>query len=107
MMRPVSEKESLRFLKARVKNAEILGINWSNHRPAPRISEDTYRFTAEIMSLEVLIGMLEHKKVKNVFWHPSAAPPGAGIDGIALRYRIYVQYNKVRRRTRAKRSTSS
>jgi len=99
-MRPVTEKESLRFLKTRIKNSEILGINWLNHRAVPDISEDTYRFTAEMMSLDALIKMLEHKKVKNVYWHPSVAPPGKGVDGIALRYRIYVEYNKTRSRKR-------
>ena len=104
-MRPVSEKESLRFLKTRIKNAELLGINWANHRPASNVSEDTYRFTAEMMSLDALIKMLEHQKVKNVYWHPSVAPPGKGVDGIALRYRVYVEYNKVRSRRRTRKST--
>ena len=107
MMRPVTEKESLRFLKTLIKNADLLGINWQNHRKASNISDSTYRFTSEILSLDSLIKMIEHKKVKNVYWHPSVAPPGKGIDGIALRYRVYVEYNLVKKQTRRRKKPAT
>ena len=68
---------------------EFLGINWNNFRKI----NDLYQTTMEKMSLDALITLLEHPDVKNVYFHPSVAPPGSGVDGIALRYRVYFEFN--------------
>lgn len=101
MPRPVSEKESLRLLKTIFKGQdEFLGINWGNHRKAD-LAEDCYRITMNLLSLNTLIKLMENRKVKKVFFHPSAAPFGSGADGIALRYRLYIQYHKVASRRKS------
>jgi hypothetical protein len=41
------------------------------------------------------VHIMENEKVKNVYFHPSVAPSGKGNDPISLRYRLYIQYNKV------------
>ena len=56
-------------------------------------SESVCEMTMEKMSLDALITLLEHPDVKNVYFHPSVAPPGSGVDGIALRYRVYFEFN--------------
>ena len=68
---------------------EFLGINWKNFKK----NDDLYQTTMEKMSLDALITLLDHPDVKNVFFHPSVAPPGSGVDGIALRYRVYFEFN--------------
>ena len=98
MARSVTLKESLRTLKSIFgPSTSHLGIKWENHR---LFDEDIYRFTTNSVSLGSLIKLMDHKRVKDVWWHPSAAPPGAAIDAIAMRYRIYVKYHKIATRKR-------
>ncbi len=70
----------------------ILGINWDNYKQYEKFS-NCYTVTAKVMSLRALVKLIEHKNVKEVFYHPSFSPPGAGMDPIALRYRLYVQFS--------------
>ena len=72
--------------------AELLGINWNNHRQS-EFKENTFQITINMLSLEALIDLMDHKSVKNVYWHPSMSPPGASKDPIALRYRLFVEYH--------------
>ena len=44
--------------------------------------------------------LTHHEWVKDVFYHPSMAPVGYGI---AMRYRLYVSYNKIPIRSRSRR----
>ena len=94
-MRKTTQAQSLRILKQVFKGQdEFLGINWENHRKVE--SDDNkknmYRVTIETLALEPILKLTEHERVKNVYWHPSYAPPGTGKDAIALRYRLYVEY---------------
>ena len=81
-------------IKSVLGQDEFLGINWENHRKVE--SDDNkknmYRVTIETLALEPILKLTEHERVKNVYWHPSYAPPGTGKDAIALRYRLYVEY---------------
>ena len=93
--RNVTEEESLSLLQSMVVDFdEDLGINWVNHRTLPG-KDDTFRVTAKALSLPSLVHIMENEKVKNVYFHPSVAPSGKGNDPISLRYRLYIQYNKV------------
>ena len=58
------------------------------------IMTNTYRFTVDIVSLDFLISLMEDEKILNVYFNPSIPPPGTGIDGISLRYKIYVQFDQ-------------
>ena len=72
-----------------------LGINWDNHKSVAG-KEDTFRVTARALSLPALVHIMEHNLVKNVYFQPSIAPPGSTKDPISLRYRLYIQYEKVK-----------
>jgi hypothetical protein len=93
-MRKTTQVQSLRILKQIFKGQDdFLGINWENHRKVElEKNKNVYRITIEILSLEPILKLTEHERVKNVYWHPSYAPPGTGKDAIALRYRLYVEY---------------
>ena len=54
--------------------------------------EAVVQFTANIISLEVLFGLLEHEEIEDVHFHPSVAPHGSHVDHSAMRYRIYVKF---------------
>ena len=87
----VTKEESLEILKRHLKDDVI---DMKNHRLAQELfAENTYKFTIRMMSLELLIGIMEEEKVKNVFFHPAMPPPGGGVDSISLRYKVYVEYH--------------
>jgi hypothetical protein len=89
----MTDKESLAILKSAFgASAKFHGINWENHRKVNLNGLDCYRVTIEILSIDSILRLMEHDRVKNVYWHPSYSPPGAGVDAIALRYRLYVEY---------------
>tara|TARA_R110002074_G_scaffold62629_1_gene150271 strand:- start:45 stop:329 length:285 start_codon:yes stop_codon:yes gene_type:complete len=90
----MTEEESLNLLKSVMADyLSELGINWENHRKV-KTKEDTFRVTAAALSLPALIEISEHENVRNVYFHPTVAPPGKS-DVISMRYRLYVEYRKV------------
>tara|TARA_B100000214_G_scaffold375219_1_gene360635 strand:- start:2493 stop:2789 length:297 start_codon:yes stop_codon:yes gene_type:complete len=94
MSRSITEEESKNLLKDIMGDyLNELGINWDNHKRVPK-KDDTFRITAEALSLPALIHLSEHKNVRNVYFHPSVSPPGKG-DVISMRYRVYIEYKKI------------
>ena len=92
-LRELRAKESMTILSNYVKDEnEILGFK--NHRKH-NLKPNTFRFTVDLISLEFLISIMEDERVKNVYFNPSVPPPGASIDGISLRYKVYVEYEMV------------
>ncbi len=73
--------------------AEDSFMNFRNLREHS-IMNNTYRFTVDIVSLDFLISLMEDESILNVYFNPSVPPPGTGIDGISLRYKIYVQFDE-------------
>ena len=69
----------------------IIGVNWDNFRAYSQI-DNCYSVTIKVMSLSVLIKAMEDSRIKQVFYHPSVAPPGAGMTTLGLRYKLYIQY---------------
>ena len=65
-----------------------------NHREFSTLGsrKNVYRFTIKILSLDFLEKMAKDKRVKNVMFAPSTPPPGAGIDSISMRYKVYIEY---------------
>ena len=55
-----------------------------------KYGKNIYRFTTRCVSMELLEKLKNSEKVKDVLFHPSAPPPGEGMDGIASRYRVYL-----------------
>ena len=89
----MTENESREIITRNIDDDASLIMDFKNHKKH-NILENTYRFTVSLISLDFLISLMEEEKVKNVYFNPSAPPPGTGIDGISLRYKIYVQYEE-------------
>jgi len=87
----ITNEESLEIIKKHISEEDSMIMELKNHR-VHNLMKNCYRFTVSIVSLDFLISLMEHKRVKNVFFNPSIPPPGSGIDGVSLRYKIYVQY---------------
>lgn len=89
----MNEKESKEIILRNIDEEASDIMEFKNHRKH-NILKNTYRFTVSLISLDFLISLMEEEKVKNVYFNPSAPPPGTGIDGISLRYKVYVQYHE-------------
>ena len=85
-------QESLDILTKYIEKEENDILNFKNHRKH-NIRPNVFRFTIDLISLEFIISLMEDEAVKNVYWNPSAPPPGTGIDGVSLRYKVYVEYH--------------
>ena len=89
-MKEVTQEMSLQIISECVgDDAEFLNLR--NHKKSS-LKENMFQATINFMSLDILFSLMERDEVRNVFFHPSAPPPGGHIDGIAQRYRIYVEY---------------
>jgi len=86
----ITLKESWDIIEPHISRDPIL--NAKNHRKfEPK--DNTYRFTVDLLSLDLIISLMEDKSIKNVYWSASVPPPGGAIDSLSLRYKIYVEYN--------------
>jgi hypothetical protein len=93
MARDLTLKESLELIREHIPEEDSF-LNLKNHRKH-NLLENTFRFTVDLISLDFLISLMEEECVQNVYFNPSVPPPGTGIDGISLRYKIYVQYYQI------------
>ncbi len=93
--REMTTEESLAILKPLAEKEEF--VNFSGHRKFPHkgLGDNVYRFVVNIMSLDMLISIMEHDAVENVYFTPSAAGPGQALDGISMLYKVYVKYHPV------------
>ena len=91
-MRNITEEESREIILPLTEKESFVVV--SDHRPFPHkgLGENFYRFTINIMSLDLLISLMEHEKVKNVFFTAAAPGPGQGMDGVSMNYKVYVEY---------------
>lgn len=95
MPRAITEEESLSILQPLAEREPF--INFGAHMPFPykNFGENVFRFTINILSLDLLISIMEHDQVENVYFTSVAAGPGQGLDGISMNYKIYVKYHPV------------
>lgn len=84
-------KESEEIIKE-IIGEEYKFLNYKNHRKHT-LDKNTFRFTIDFISLDFLLKAMEHAKIKDVFFNPSAPPPGGSVDGISLRYKVYLRYH--------------
>jgi hypothetical protein len=92
--RELTIDESLKVLEKYIQNENEI-LNFKNHKKHD-IRPNVYRFTVDLISLEFLIQLMEDDAVKNVYFNPSVPPPGGTVDSISLRYKIYVQYHRIK-----------
>tara|TARA_R100000734_G_C3229358_1_gene37975 strand:- start:80 stop:361 length:282 start_codon:yes stop_codon:yes gene_type:complete len=86
-----AKKTLMDIMELMEDEGDFLSLNWNNFKENKE-RKNTFQVTAEKISLDALVKLLDHPKIRNVFFHPSVAPPGIGVDGIALRYRIYFEF---------------
>jgi hypothetical protein len=92
MERDLTKEESLSIIRRHILEEESF-LGFKNHRKHDLL-ENTFRFTVDLISLDFLISLMEEPQVVNVYFNPSAPPPGSSIDGISWRYKVYVQYER-------------
>ena len=90
-VKEITIEESEKIITSYIGEEEGKAMDFKNHRKHP-LFKNTYRFTVSLISLDFLISLMEDDNIQNVYFNPSAPPPGTGIDGISLRYKVYVQY---------------
>ena len=95
-VRHVTEEESFNILKPYLSTGYKF-IKWRDHMPYHynKFGGGVFRFTINMMSLDLLINIMEHDQVENVYFVAVAAPPGEGLDGISMNYKIYVKYHPI------------
>ena len=93
--REITAEESLAILRPLAEKEDF--INFTGHKKFPHkgLGENVYRFTINIMSLDLLISIMEHDQVQNVFFTPSSPATGQGMDSISMIYKVYVKYHPV------------
>ena len=94
-MRHITEEETFDSLKPFMEKEKF--VKCMNHMPFPHrgFGDGTFRFTVNMMSLDLLISIMEHDLVENVYFTPVAPAPGKGLDGLSLNYKVYVKYHEV------------
>ena len=88
-----SEKDSKNLVSEYLK--EYLDIvDFRNHRKFSGLGDrdHVYRFTIKLLSLDFLEKVAKDRRVRNIMFSPSTPPPGAGIDSISMRYKVYIEY---------------
>lgn len=68
-------------------------IQFSNHRKYSKL-KNTFRFTLNAISFRFLFNLMKDDSVSNIFLNPAMPPPGTGIDGASLRFKVYVEYHQ-------------
>ena len=87
----ISAEESEEIIKRYIESLDAGFLNFKNHKKYKRM-KNTFSFTLRAMSIDLMSDLLADSRIKNVFYTPSAPPPGQGMDWISFRYRVYVQY---------------
>jgi hypothetical protein len=70
-------------------------VDFKNHKKFSKFKDrkSMYRFTCKFLSLKFLSDLSADRRVKNVLFTPSQPPPGGAIDGISMRYKVYIEYH--------------
>jgi hypothetical protein len=88
-----TQEESENLLKDYLEDYDDI-IDFRNHKEFKKLGnrKNVYRFTVKLISLDFLEKVAKDKRVRNIMFSPSTPPPGAGIDSISMRYKIYIEY---------------
>ncbi len=88
-----NEKDSRDLLREYIEEYDGL-LDFRNHKKAKLEGiENAYRFTSKLISLDLMTKLSKDKRIKNVFYAASAAPPGGSVDSISMRFKVFVQYH--------------
>lgn len=93
-LRDLTLEESKDIIAKHIEGKEEL-LQFKNHKKFNKLN-NTFRFTINIISLDFLLGLMKDSAIANVHFNPSIPPPGTGMDGISLRYKVYIEYHKVK-----------
>jgi len=89
----IAAADARKIIEGHIAN-ESEHLNYKNFRKDTILKlkppEASFRFTVDLLSLDLLISLMEEPSIKNVLFNPSTPPPGGSTDSISLRYKIYV-----------------
>ena len=94
-MRHITTEESLEILKPFIEKESFMKFHGHGPYPHRGLGEGVFKFIINIMSLDLLISIMEHPQVYNVYFTAAAPGPGKGLTGISMNYRVYVKYHQV------------
>ena len=77
------------FLKEKKKIYDV-----SNFKKSRILGEEYFCFNTRLMSTELMEFFTNNEILEDVFFHPSAPPPGRGADSISYRYTIHATLKK-------------
>ena len=92
--RELDSGESHQILREYLDLKENEILNFKNHRKH-NLKEHPFRFTLSLISLDFLLSLNGDPRIKNVYFNPSVPPPGASIDSLSMRYKVYVEYHPI------------
>ena len=93
--RNLTKEESWNIIQPIIEREPFIKIGEHSPYPHHDFGENVYRMIVNVMSLDMLINLMEHEKIYNVYFTPSAPPPEFGVDGITMAYKVYVKYHQV------------
>jgi len=87
-----TEEDSEKLIRSYIEEYKDI-LQFKNHTHQPlNARQNVYKFTARVLSLDLLTKLSKDKRVKNVFYAAAAAPPGGSVDSISLRFKIFIEY---------------
>ena len=94
-MKHITQEESYQILKPFMEKEKF--VRCTNHMPfsGRGFGAGVYRFTVNMMSLDLLISIMEHESVQNVYFTPVAPAPGKGLYGLSMNYKVYVKHKPI------------
>ena len=93
--RELTIEESLKILMPLVKKEDFIKFGDHSLYPYRNFGPNVFRLIVNVMSLDMLISIMEHPQVENVYFTPTAPPPDFAVDGITMAYKLYVKYKKI------------
>ena len=93
----IDPKQAYEIILKYTKGQEKI-LNLKNFRKVTRFQGqkpvNMYKFTVDLLLIELIFDLNSDENVETVMWNASMPPPGAGIDGVSMRYKVYIQFKK-------------
>ena len=87
--------ESENILRPLVEKEPFVKFGDHTEYSARDFGENVFRLIVNVISLDTLISIMEHKQVHNVYFTPTAPPPDFSVDGITMAYKLYIKYHQL------------
>lgn len=95
--RLLSHTDAMNIVLKYTKGQEKI-LNLKNFRKVTRFQGqkpvNMYKFTVDLLLIELIFDLNSDEHVETVMWNASMPPPGSGIDGVSMRYKVYIQFKE-------------